>query len=196
MDQLSLARGPIESSFSAAPKTGEAPPQLTRARQGASTPEQLSKRERSAASGPQLAAGKRSASAPEPLSSAKDGRTAAVERVEGKDRCDPATAKGRPLPRACAAVIERRAAQFGRAATPVLSPEQRILIGDRALQQAGIDGAARRLAISGEDAKSEEAQGLASVVLTAPPEPRKPEEKDPALGEAEAAIVNAVLNPK
>lgn len=93
-------------------------------------------------------------------------------------------------------MIENRAAEFRRPEAPVLSPEQRLLIGDRAREQLGIDGAARRLAKDGEDSTSEDAQGLASVVLRKPPEEPKKPEPVPADAEAAAAIANAVINPQ
>jgi hypothetical protein len=144
---------------------------------------------------PQLTSGPRSAQPSQPLSRPEDGRTGSVERVAGSDRCDP-TAE-RPRAAACAQVIETRAAEFTRRDPTPLSPEQRITVEQRAREQGGGFGeAARRLAANGDDSNSLEAQGVASVVLRAPPaEPRpvKPD-PDPAASAAMTAIVNAIVN--
>jgi hypothetical protein len=168
---------------------------LTQGKQGAPPPTQLSTGPRSAASSPQLASGKPSAQSPTPLSTVDDGRTAAVDRVGGEDRCDPE--RDGKKAKNCAQVIENRAAEFRRSEAPTLSPEQRILIGDASVERLGVDDAARRLAISGDDADSIDAQGVAFIVLRRPPEPPKKKE-DPAAAQAEeaaAAIANSILNP-
>jgi hypothetical protein len=78
-----------------------------------------------------------------------------------------------------------------------LSPEQRIIAEQQLRERTGkFGGAARRLAVNGSDAESMEAQGVASVVLRAPPaEPKRDKpEQDPAAAEQLNAIVNAIVN--
>ena len=141
---------------------------------------------------PQLTKGAPTAQPSQPLSVPRDGRTSAVERVAGSDRCDPAKAD-RPRA-ACAQVIETRAADFARKEPPPLSPEQRIII-EQQLRERNVGGAARRLAAQGDDAQSMEAQGVASIVLRATVEPKRDKpEQDPAATEQINAIVNAIVN--
>ena len=192
--QISSPRMPVPSA-PVANRTGDAPPQLTKRQAGASNTPQLTSEPRTASTPPQLTSGGRNAQPPAPLSSAADGRTGAIERVEGDDRCDPqAPAKSKSD---CSRVMENRAAEFRRRTAPSLSPEQRILIGDEAREASGVEGAARRLAINGEDAESMDAQSVAAIVLRKPPEPAKDKE-EPAKDqtEAAAALVNALLNPQ
>lgn len=144
----------------------------------------------------QVSTGGRSSEASTPLSRPSEGRTAtAVDRLVGSDRCDPSH-RDAARAKACAQVIEKRAAEFSpREATP-LSPEQRILMEQQRRADASDSrGAARRLATTGTDSDSPELQGIASLVLRAPPEPpktSKPIEDQNGL-DATAAIVNAVI---
>jgi hypothetical protein len=94
-------------------------------------------------------------------------------------------------------VIETRAAEFSRRDPTPLSPEQRIIAEQQLRERTGkFGGAGRRLAVNGSDAESMEAQGVASVVLRAPPaEPKRDKpEQDPAAAEQLNAIVNAIVN--
>ncbi|WP_114954873.1 hypothetical protein [Sphingosinicella terrae] len=138
----------------------------------------------------QLYQGGRTALPSAPLSRPSEGRTSAVARVEGADRCDPAAearAERRPE---CARVIETRSAEFERP-EPVLSAEQRLLIDQqRAERAASTEGAARRLASNVGDPNSLEEQGVASIVLNdiaqpaPPPEPELPSQPSAAIIEA------------
>ena len=179
----------------AAARTSEASPQLTGERRGSAGSTQLATGSRSAASSPQLTKGAPTALPPPPLSTAGDGRTAVVDRVKGEDRCDPrAERKGKAAE--CAAIIENRAAAFQRNEPPELSPEQKIILEQTALEKRNLDAAARRLANSGDDADSIEAQGVAFIVLRpAPREEEKPADKPSEAEAAAAAAVNAILNP-
>jgi hypothetical protein len=192
MPQISRPRAPLPSA-PVAPRTGEAPPQLTREEQGSAGPTQLTVGPRTVASSPQLATGARTALPSPPLSSTRDGRTAAVDRVKGEDRCDP-RAQTQENAVKCAAVIENRASAFKSHEPAELSPEQKIILEQTALEKKDLDSAARRLASTGNDADSIEAQGVAFVVLRpAAREEEKPADK-PSEAEAAAAI-NAILNP-
>lgn len=124
----------------------------------------------------------RSADAPEPLSRPADGRNIATVRIEGRDRCDPA-APARDA--ACARVIETRAADYARPATP-LTPEQRLLVQ----QQTGDvvpSSDARRIAANPDSASD---QAVASVALRPPPPP--PRDADKADGPA-GAVIDAIV---
>lgn len=155
---------------------------------------QLTTEARSTPSAPQLYRGGRTALPSDPLSRPSEGRTGAVERVAGRDRCDPA--EGSEAQRAaCLRVIETRSAEFDRPVPPTLSAEQRLLVEQRAREARMSDrGAARRLADEA-DADTAATQGIASFVLR----PAERRVEDPAEGagisEAEAAaIVNAIQN--
>ena len=109
------------------PRTSAPPPQLTAEKESSSPAEQLTSELRPSPAAAQIYKGRKTAQPSEPLSRPADGRTAAIERVEGKDRCDPA-AKSRKTSSKCDSVIETRAAEFSRPDTTPLSPEQRIII--------------------------------------------------------------------
>jgi hypothetical protein len=192
MPQISRTRAPLPQS-PAVPRTGEAPPQLTAEKLGSPEPTQLTAGPRTGASSPQLSTGAPTAQPSPPLSSTRDGRTAAVDRLKGEDRCDP-RAQTRENAAKCAAVIENRAEAFKGQEPVELSPEQKIILEQLAQEKKDLDTAARRLAASGNDADSIEAQGVAFIVLRPPArEEEKPEDK-PSQDEA-AAAVNAILNP-
>lgn len=78
----------------------------------------------------QLYRGGRTAQPSAPLSSPAQGRTGAVEVVEGRDRCDPGAADA-GAPTQCARVIEKRSAEFTKPAPTALSPEQKLLVEGR-----------------------------------------------------------------
>lgn len=189
MDQVARPAGatPARASKLVAPQVSEKRDRDPPARQLTS--------ERGAGAARQLSDGRRSAQPSQALSLPSDGRTAAVDRIAGSDRCDPAS-RDRARPR-CANVIETRAAEFARPDPTPLSPEQRIIMEQQQRERsATIGGAARRLANNGEDSRSIEAQGVASVVLAAPPTqpgPVKPG-ADPAASEQLNALVNAIIN--
>ena len=192
-DRVSSAPADIAPKGQAA---GTAPsPQLTSGSESRAPAPQLTKESRTAPQPTQLYKGGRTAQPSQPLSRPSDGRTAAVDRVGGKDRCDPASDRA---PRdKCAEVIENRSAEFARKEPQPLSPEQRIIAEQQSRERAlTVDSAARRLAVSGEDADSIEAQGVASVVLRRPPEETRNKPKDqPLAADQLQAIVNAIVGP-
>lgn len=174
--------------------SAEAPDQLGSSNESSSPTDQLSGTAASSAPTRQVSTAPRDARPPQPLSRPSEGRTAAVEAVRGKDRCDAARADQN---RKCADVIENRAAQFSRREAPVLSPEQKLLADQQTRESAAdFEQAARRLAKSGQTDNSLESLGVASVVLSSPGEPPKKEENpdDPAQGEAAQALINAIVN--
>lgn len=145
----------------------------------------------------QLTKSARTAQPSQALSTPKEGRTGAVERVAGDDRCDPA-AQAKVRSANCVAVIETRAAEFSPRAAAPLSPEQRIVMDQQLRERSsGTASAVRRLARNGEDAQSPDAQGLASVVLREPINPKRDQPPDPAAAAASSevfAIVNAIID--
>lgn len=178
-------------------RTTSAPPQLTKEAPGVSPAPQLTKERGTNALSAQVYRGPRTAEPAQSLSRPADGRTAAVERVGGKDRCDPAETKA-PSNNSCSKVIETRAAEFARPDPAILSPEQRILMEQQLRERsASISGASRRLATTGDGANTMAGQEVASIVLgrssDAADKKEKPEES-PQLSEEAAAIVNAIVN--
>jgi hypothetical protein len=193
MRQISPATTPVVPTVRA-PLTAEAPLQLGAASRSASPTEQLTKTSETQRTSPQVSDGHRDARPPQPLSHPVDGRTSAVERVAGKDRCDLPRGKAR-APR-CANVIENRAAQYSSPQPPELSPEQKLLMSERASENATtFESAARRLARTGQTDESLQSLGVASVVLgTRPDVPKESKPDEPAQSEATQAIINAIIN--
>lgn len=163
----------------------ELPPQLSGDEDSKPNQRQLTTVQESDERTAQVSSAPRSAQPPEPLSTPEQGRTAAIARVHGKDRCDPANEKDKNLPE-CRHVIETRSAEFTRPSPTELSPEQKLLIDQQLLaRESDLSTVTRRLADSG-DPNSIEAMGVASVALTQnrPEEPKKPEQD----AQTEAAI--------
>jgi hypothetical protein len=182
--------GPRQGTAGAA----RAMPQLSAAREGG-LPVQLTSERGSARAAEQLTRGARSAQPSQALSQPRDGRSTAVERLAGDDRCDPGTGRARPA--RCAQAIETRAAEFAPEQASVLSPEQSIIAEQQARERAGnFSNAARRLAVSGVDAKSLEAQGVASVALGGPAEEARPTPARPGAAPSQEvmSIINAIVN--
>ena len=104
-----------------------------------------------------------------------------MTRVEGDDRCDPATEDTAQRRRICANVIETRSAEFVRP-EPVLSAEQRLLIDQQVRERTdSFQSAARRLASNAGDPDSRDEQGIASLVLAGPaPAPQPTPEEEPS----------------
>lgn len=196
IEQISTARGALLAA-PLAPRTTAAPPQLSSQSESASPAQQLTSERPSPRATTQIYKGKRTAQSSQPLSRPADGRTGSVERVEGKDRCDPAAEQKNPAG-ACANVIETRAAEFQRPETTPLSPEQRIIIAQQLRERAATaGGAAKLLAMGSIDADDPESQQVASVVLKSPAEPvkeKKPVEEPTEAEATAAAIVNAIVN--
>lgn len=179
-----------------APRAVVAPSQLTRDEEGIRPGHQLTSKRQSRSTPAQIYKGKRSAQAPAPLSRPAEGRTAATERVEGKDRCDPA-AENRQAGFSCDNVIETRADEFRRPDTTPLSPEQRIMVAQQMRDRATTaGGAAKLLALGTLDADSDEAQEVASIVFGRPPEaPKKDKPEEPSAAEEQAAaVIDAIVN--
>lgn len=171
--------GPV-TQISGTDESRDALPQLTHDDEAEPSPSQLYR-------------GGRTALPSAPLSRPSEGRTSAVTRVEGNDRCDPAADAGGERRPECARVIETRSAEFQRP-EPVLSAEQRLLIDQQIRERtASADGAARRLATNIGDPNSPEEQGVASIVLNdvaQPPPPPEPQVPD----QPSAAIIEAIVN--
>jgi hypothetical protein len=172
------------------------PPQLSSSADNQVAPSQLVRESERGGTTPQLYRGERTAAPPAPLSTPRDGRTAAVTRVEGRDRCDPSRRDQQPI---CRRVIESRADEFPSPEPQPLSAEQRLLIEQRTLQAATAEAAARRLAGHTADPDSLDDQGIASIVLGEPPPPAPeptPDNPSPDTNPVIEAIVGAVTgNP-
>lgn len=142
----------------------------------------------------QLTHGPKSAQPPQALSRVAEGRTGAIERVEGSDRCDPKLPKERN-PTDCSRVIETRAGDYDRPSPTQLSPEQRLLL-DQQLQTAGDDvaDATRRLASSGHTDNSIESLGIASIVLGQDQPQQKPVKADDPAADAATQAVLQILS--
>lgn len=155
-----------------------------------------------ATSGSQLTSGPRTARESDPLSRPSEGRTGAVARVEGDDRCADADAANRPA--VCDRAIETRSAEFGRPRTPALSPEQRLLV-DQRLRDAGLGSRVANIGRTMPDAAVDpdaiEGQALASVALdrsatnSGDADARAATGADPlsSLPEASAALIQVLL---
>ena len=141
----------------------------------------------------QLYSGGKTARPLEPLSQPSDGRVGAgaVSRLAGSDRCDAADSEKLDT---CRRVIETRAAEFVRPTPSLATPEQRLLSDQVAETRNGVRAAARRLAETGSDADSEDAQGIAALVLRPPAAPADEKAESPEPTAAEAALVTAILN--
>lgn len=144
----------------------------------------------------QVASPGRNAQPPQPVSTPQEGRTAAVERVGGSDRCDPAKPDEKKTAE-CKRVIEARAGDFEHAKAAELSPEAKLLLNQQ-LNAVGesVADATQRLATSGQPDNSLQAMGVASIVLDRsahPPETDKP--KDPKSDPVTQAIISVLQAP-
>jgi hypothetical protein len=198
IDQIAAPSNEIIAPSRAEARSAAPASQLSSGAESRRAAPQLTGESRTARSGPQLYDGGRTAQPSEPLSRPSEGRTGAIAKVDGEDRCDPQRSADRALD--CTGVIETRSAEFKRPAPAQLSPEERLLVEQRLRERpAGARGAARRLAEQGEDAGSLESQGVASVVLrNAAPAQREPQPRDETQGLSQeaAAVVNAILGPQ
>lgn len=178
--QLNQERGPVRQPFqlSDPAKSNEPVPQLTTGGDRRATP--------------QLYRGGRTAQPSQPLSTPAEGRTGTVAPVEGADRCDAAQHGGRKV-QACERVIETRSAEFTRAETSPLSPEQRLLSEQRNRTTMSDQAAARRLATGISDPDELQDQAIASVALRGLPTAQQEKKEEPAeLSSDVAAIVQAI----
>lgn len=126
---------------------------------------QLTTERRGTSAGAQVSRGPRTARESDPLSTPREGRTGAVARVEGEDRCAPGAAGERP--EVCARPIETRSAEFQRPRAATLSAEQQLLV-DQQLREAGLVARAansRRMSPDELDPDNLEGQSIASVAL-------------------------------
>jgi len=191
MPQISSSKPVVEAHEVQLSRTATQPPQqLSNGADSRPAEAQLAPPGTSREQTSQVAARSLDPRATEPLSTPAEGRTAAVDRVKGHDRCDSADKeKSRTIE--CRRVIENRAAQYSRPSPTRLSPEQKLLI-DQQLEAR--EEAARRLANSGEVDGSLEGMGIASIVLDQN-KPEEPETKQPDPEAAAAAqAVLAILN--
>ena len=172
----------------------EAAPQVSGNADSTPGEEQLTSKHASRQEPKQLSVDPRDAKGPPPLSKPSEGRTAAVDLVEGRDRCDPAVPAARQ-PETCKKVIETRADDYTRPSPTELSPEQKLLIDQQLREETeGVTEAAQKLAKSGEADDSTESMGIAAIVLrqSAPPPEEADKQKDPATDAAAQAIIQAI----
>ena len=162
------------------------------------SPERQLTIERGAGRGPdQLYRGGKTAQPSKPLSRPSEGRTGAVARVGGDDRCNrPQTDAA--IIAACARAIETRSAEFQRREAPVLTAEQRLL-ADQRLREPPMTwrNAARRLADT-RDAEAIDTQGVAALVLERDADPARtatPAEAGRLLSAEAQALVDALVGP-
>jgi hypothetical protein len=167
------------------------PAQLSGSDESAPKQSQLTSPESSDEQPLQVSNAPRNAEPPQPLSNPLQGRTAAVTRVHGKDRCDPADPKTRKSAE-CSHVIETRAAEFKRPSPTELSPEQKLMIAQKMLETTGdLSTATQRLAKSGQPTDAL-GMGVASIVLDQE-QPKKPDKPDdPQTDAAVQAIIGAL----
>ena len=175
--------------------SAEAPEQISAGPDRGPHEAQLTGAEASRQQPGQLTAAKPSAEPPVPLSRPSDGRNPRVERVEGKDRCDPAIPDAKRTPE-CRKVIETRADEFAQPQRAELTPEQHLLIDQQMRSEDGdVSDATRRLAATGDADSSPEALAIATIVLHQPgSEPQAPPEKkeDPTTQAAVQALLQLI----
>jgi hypothetical protein len=191
-DISQVSTGPVlvAASDQAPPPTSEAPSQLSTGSDSRPAETQLTSAGISRQQPSQVATRSKDPQASEPISTPAQGRTAAVERVNGRDRCDPSEGKDKTSAE-CKKVIENRAAEYRRAPPTELSPEQKLLIDQQLRANAN---AAQQLAHSGDPENNAEAMGIASLVLSQNKEPDAPDKKqtDAQSDAAVQAIISAV----
>jgi hypothetical protein len=170
----------------------EVPVQLSSQRESRPAESQLTAVGSSRGQPTQLSDGPPSAQPPQALSRVAEGRTGAIDRVEGPDRCDAKLPKDKQ-PGDCSRVIENRAADFARPSPTQLSPEQKLLL-DQQLQTENnaVADATRRLAASGQSDNSIESLAVASIALgqgSGQPAEQPAKEADPAMDPATQAVL-------
>lgn len=150
---------------------------------------QLGNGGRSADAGVQMTRGAPNANA---LSSGTErvaGLDTSADRLRGDDRCDPRADRGRSD--ACARVIETRSAEFQSPDVNPLSPEQRLMVAQRELNERSsmVNDAVRRLGNGDVDDTN------AGIVVSALTAQQPPEEETDDVGQPSAteAIISAVL---
>ncbi|CAL1692616.1 hypothetical protein MMB232_02791 [Brevundimonas subvibrioides] len=141
----------------------------------------------------QLTFGPAVADAPASPTNREEGRNTATQALTGRDRCDPreATTTGG----VCRGVIETRSAEFTAPDIQPLSPEQRLMISQRALAENGQDTlrATRRLA-RGDVDDTNAGMAIASMVAVSTMGGREePESIEPSATDAIVAGIVASL---
>lgn len=174
IEQQNPARGPASDQVDAPQVSDRATSEAAATAPAAQIPRsgatsdgvrQLTAEPAGASAGAQVSRAPRTAREPDPLSTPREGRTGAVARVEGEDRCAREDARDRPG--VCARPIETRAAEFQRPRAPTLSAEQQLLV-DQQLREAGLVQRAansRRMSPDELDPDNLEFQSIASVAL-------------------------------
>lgn len=202
IEQQNDAVGPASDQVSAPQVPGDAAarplPQIPGPGENRDGVRQLTRERAGASAGAQVSRGAKSARASDPLSTPAQGRTGAVARVEGEDRCAPDRAGTRPP--VCDRPIETRAADFARPRAPVLSAEQQLIV-DQRLREAGlVDRVAngRRMDPNGLDPDTLASQEIASVVLDPQDDRSDPGAPGPGapltgLPDAAAALIEVIL---
>ena len=187
------------TQLSGATRSSDQPQQLgPRDRTPATVGAQVTREARSAQSGAQLYHGGRTAEPVAALSTRREGKPEGTIRLTGEDRCDPQNVSAANKAE-CQRAIENRADEYHRPTAPVLSAEQKILIGQK-LREAPDSPLTLARAVGGKDidADSRDAQGLASIVLTPTTPPAAatktdPNASDPATNLDTQALVNAIV---
>jgi hypothetical protein len=170
--------------------------QLTARGAGDPATNQLTSDRRPARAQDQLYRGGRDAQASAPLSRPSQGRTGAVARVGGADRCDPQAESRGERPRNCAQVIETRSAEFPTSEPAQLSAEQRLLIEQQNRSRNSIQSAVQRAGHGEVDPDRAEDQAVASIVLPEQPSQARSEQQpaEDANSATAAAIVDAIIS--
>ncbi len=168
--------------------TGEAPAQLSGDQDRGTDQAQLTAPATSQQQPSQVAKRSRDPAPPEPLSTPEQGRTAAVEAVNGHDHCDPAEGSEKATLR-CKKVIENRAAEYRRPPPTQLSPEQKLMIDQ---QLRAEQDASERLAQSGDSGNNLDSMGIASLVLDQ--QNKQDEQKKEDQDQQDQAAIQALVN--
>jgi hypothetical protein len=176
------------------PPSTEAPTQISNGADSRAAEAQLTSARAAPQEPNQVSAEPRNVQPPTPLSRPSEGRTGAVERVAGTDRCDPAVPREKQSD-LCRKVIESRADEYTRPAPTEMSPEQKLLLAQQwGPKAADALDAANRLAKSGSPDDSTDSLGVASIVLqqSQPAPDDKKKEDNAATDPAVQAILQAI----
>lgn len=139
----------------------------------------------------QLTFGPAVADAPSSPTNRAEGRNTATQTLAGRDRCDPrgtTAAAG-----VCREVIETRSAEFKAPDTQPLSPEQRLIVSQRALAENSQDvGRATRRLANGDVDDTNAGMAIASIMASSA---RQEQEEEPAPNQPSAtdAIVAGIV---
>jgi hypothetical protein len=186
--QIPSTTGAAISPAESSEPTGDAPAQLSNDEDSRSEQAQLTPVATSPQQPSQVASRSRDPQAAEPLSSPEQGRTAAIDPVTGRDKCDPAVGTEKATLQ-CRKIIENRAAEYRRPPPTRLSPEQKLMIDQ---QLRAEQDASQRLAESGDSGNNLESMGIASVVLD--PQSNQDEAKKDEQDKQNQAAIQALVN--